>query len=58
MTGARGGMGVLGIQLVKSSWILEMAVSCSLWIVAGASLNAQDRKLRAWIVLSPLETVS
>ena len=47
----------LGIQLVKMSRIFEMAVSCSWWMAAGASLIAQERKLRAWTMWSPSLTV-
>ena len=53
---AGGGMGVLGIQLVNSYQSLEMAIICSWWLVDGASLTAQEIKLRAWMILSSLET--
>ena len=44
---AGGVMVGLGIQLEKMSRIFEMVVSCSWWMAAGASLIAQERKLRA-----------
>ena len=56
MAGAGGDMGSLGIQLVNSYQSLEMAIICSWWLVDGASLTAQEIKLRAWMILSSLET--
>ena len=57
MYGTTGGMGVLGIQLVNSSWILYISVNYSWWLVAGVSLIEQERKLRAWMILSSAETM-
>ena len=54
---ARGVMDGLGIQLVKISRSFEMAVSCSWWMEAGASLIAKERKLRTWMMRWPLLTV-
>ena len=48
---------VLGIQFVKRSRSFEIAVSCSWWRVAGASLIAQERKFKAWTMRSPSVTV-
>ena len=58
VTGGTGDMvgGVmvgLGIQLVKVLRSFEMAVSCSWWMVVGASLIAQERRLRAWNMRLP-----
>ena len=39
-TGDGGIMNALGIKLLKSSRRLEMSVSCSWWMVAGAYLTA------------------
>ena len=50
---AGGVMVGLGIQLEKISRSFEMAVSCSWWMAAGASLIAQERKLRVWTMRSP-----
>ena len=56
--GLGGGMAaVLGIQSVKRSRSFEIAVSCSWWMVAGASLTAHERKFKAWTMRSPLVTV-
>ena len=57
ITDSGGGMRVLGTQWVKRSQSLNMAVSCSQWMVSGASLTAQERKLRAWMILLPAETM-
>ena len=62
VTGGTGDMdgGVmvgLRIQLVKMSRSFEMAVSCSWWMAVGASLIAQERKLRVWRMRSPSLTV-
>ena len=55
--GAGGVAAGVGIQLLKMSRSFEMAVSCSWWIVAGASLIAQERKLSACTMRSPSLTV-
>ena len=55
--GVGGSMDDLGIQLLKRSRRLEMAVSCSWWMVAGASLTAHKRKLSAWTMRSPSVTI-
>ena len=47
----------LGIQLEKMSRSFEMAVSCLWLMAAGASLVAQERKLRAWTMRLPFLTV-
>ena len=56
--GAGGGVDTfLGIQFVKRSRSFEIAMSCSWWKVAGASLTAQERKFKAWTMQSPSVTV-
>ena len=45
-------------ELLKRSRSLDMAVSCSWWMVAGEYLTAQERKLRAWTMWSLSVTVS
>ena len=55
--GVGGSIGDLGIQLEKMSRSLEISVSCSCLIVAGASLVSQDRKFRAWEMRSLSVTV-
>ena len=54
---AGGVMVGLGIQLEKMLQSFEMAVSCLWWMEVGASLVAQERKLRAWTMRSPSLTV-
>ena len=44
-------------ELLKRSRSLDMAVSCSWWMVAGEYLTAHERKLSAWTIQSPLVTV-
>ena len=36
---------------------MEMAISCPLWLVSGASLTVQDRNLIAWMIILSAETV-
>ena len=50
-------MDALGIQLLKRSRSLEMAVSCSWWMLAGEYLTAHERKFSAWTMRSPSATV-
>ena len=54
--GTGDGIGVPGIQLLKSSRSFEIAVSCLWWMVAGASLMAHERTLSVWKILSPSVT--
>ena len=56
--GLGGGMvAVLGTQFVKRSRSFAIAVSCSWWMVAGASFTAHERKFKAWTMRSPSVTV-
>ena len=48
-----GFMGALGIQFLKRSRSLEMAVSCSWWMVEGAYLTVHERKLSSWTMRFP-----
>ena len=57
MDGAGGGMGVLRIQLVNSSWSLEIVINCSWWLEAGTSFIEHEIKLRAWMILSSAENI-
>ena len=54
---AGGVMVGLGIQLEKMSRSFEMEVSCLWWMAVGASLVAQERKVRAWMMRLPSLTV-
>ena len=56
-SGDGGGMGVLGIQLVKSLRSLEIPVIFLWWIVVGVSLSAHKRNLSTWMILLLLVTV-
>ena len=46
------GVGELVLQLLSRSRSFAMVSRCSWWAVAGASLKAHNRKLRAWTILS------
>ena len=47
-----GVIAVVVFQFVTRSRSLEIANNCSWWVVAEASLTAQDRKFRAWTIFS------
>ena len=42
---------------MKRSQILEIAMSCSWWMVSGASLTAKEENLRAHKIISSADTV-
>ena len=42
---------------MKISQSLEMTISCSWWLVSGASLTVQERKLISRMIIRSAETV-